>query len=169
MNNILKLKIPKNVNVFISNNYITIKGELGEESIYIENSKIWLIKNNHIFLLKNKLFNIQLKLATIKQAFIGVKIGFRQQLNLIGVGYKCYIEKNKLIFKLGYSHEIIISIPSNLKIYYIKQNCFIICGNNKQKVMEFASFIQKLKIPEPYKGKGILFKKQTIKLKQGKK
>jgi large subunit ribosomal protein L6 len=108
--------------------------------------------------------------SIIKQIILGLSIGFRKQLNIIGVGYRAAIENetNILSLKLGYSHQIFIKIPKYLKLICIKPTKISIFGNNKQKVNQMAAIIRSYKLPEPYKGKGILYQNEKINKKEGK-
>lgn len=74
-----------------------------------------------------------------------------------------------LHFKLGYSHFIYFKIPKNLKIFCLKANKLFILGNSYLFVTQIAALIRSYKVPEPYKGKGILYTTEKIALKEGKK
>ena len=96
--------------------------------------------------------------------------GYRLALNLKGVGFKASInENNQLLLKLGYSHDIIYDIPSDIVIKCPKQDQIIIFGINKINITTIAARLRKLKKLDPYKGKGILFENEIIVLKEGKK
>jgi len=111
-------------------------------------------------------------LRTIKQLFLGISVGFRKQLNIVGVGYRASIDnkslKKILVLKLGYSHPIYVNIPDHLKVLCIKPTLISIFGNNKQEVNQMAAIIKSYKMPEPYKGKGILYQDEKIVRKEGK-
>lgn len=99
----------------------------------------------------------------------GVISGYKKQLKFVGIGFKCKKVNDQLELKLGFSHLIYQKIPSSILVNCPKPNIIVIKGTNKQKISEFASFLQNFKFPEPYKGKGIFLKDQTILRKQGKK
>lgn len=154
-----------NIQIKIYQNSIKIIGPLG--SIIKQKSKNLklLVKNNKIIFLKG--YNYFNHILLIK-AILNISKGYYKTLLIQGVGYKMFIEKNKLIFKLGFSHNVIYNIPSNIKIFFIPSNKIIIYGNNLQKVAQTAAEIRFLKVPEPYKGKGIRYQNEIIKLKVGK-
>jgi ribosomal protein L6P/L9E len=118
--------------------------------------------------------NINLRTATvskIKKIFIQLLNNICIKLKLVGVGYKVSKTKtsNILHFKLGYSHDIYFKYPSYFKINILKGNIIYISGSSLENISSFASVIRSYKLPEPYKGKGILYLNEKIKLKLGKK
>ena len=96
-----------------------------------------------------------------------LKYQFKSVLILKGIGFKVKINDNKLIFKLGFSHNITIKIPINLNIY-IKGNKILFISYDFNLLKQYINFIKNLKKPEPYKGKGIYIDNEIIKLKEGK-
>lgn len=112
-------------------------------------------------------------IALIKQLLIETSSIFYHKLKFIGVGYRAFevssFEKQVLLFRLGYSHDVYFKIPENLKISSLKFTKLFISGFSYQKITQAAALIQSYKYPEPYKGKGILYENQKIKLKEGKK
>ncbi|MDO8063920.1 50S ribosomal protein L6 [Candidatus Phytoplasma bonamiae] len=107
--------------------------------------------------------------ALLNNMVQGVKNFFSKELKITGLGYSCIVEGNKLVFKLGYSHDIILNILPNLIVQVNKQNNLIIIkGIDKQLVGEFAAKIISLAKPEPYKGTGIYYVGGYIHRKAGK-
>jgi large subunit ribosomal protein L6 len=96
-----------------------------------------------------------------------------KRLNIVGVGYRGFsvdkYEKKLLLLKLGYSHPVYFRIPENLMIFCLKFTKLFIYGNSYQNISLMASLLKKTKLPEPYKGKGILNENERLILKQGKK
>ena len=165
------IKIPKNINIVIYTNQICIKGIFGEQ--YLDYSNLsFVVLNNDLFInnINSCSFNyLQTFISLIQQSFRGVLTGYKQQLILLGVGYRCRVIDKKLELKLGFSHFVNLTIPDFLKINCPKPNKINIIGSNKQKIGEFIYILQNLRFPEPYKGKGIFKKNQKIIRKQGKK
>ena len=93
------------------------------------------------------------------------------KLKFVGVGYKMNLKKNLLIFRLGFSHKIFCSLPPLIKISKIKKRppTFILKSFDLYLLRETAFLIRSFKKPEPYKGKGIVFLNEFLKLKEGKK
>ena len=99
---------------------------------------------------------------------IGVVEGFKKDLEIQGVGYRCAVKGKVLTLNLGFSHEVNYQIPEDIDIE-VKQNVKIfISGIDKQRVGQIAAEIRGLKPPEPYKGKGIRYVDETVKRKAGK-
>lgn len=123
---------------------------------------------------KKKLKAVQgTQVSLLKQMLLDISLLFCKKLNLIGVGFRVSTLKvlgmDLLHFKLGYSHFIYFKIPKNLKIFCSKANKLFILGYSYLFVTQIAALIRSYKIPEPYKGKGILYTTEKITLKEGKK
>ena len=108
--------------------------------------------------------------ALLKNSISEVSSINYKKLNLIGVGYKVFgLSKNVLHFKLGFSHSLYFNAPDSLTINCLQSTKIFISGNDLKTVSQTAAFIKNFKKPEPYKGKGILYSTEKIKLKEGKK
>merc|ERR1712151_92075 len=94
--------------------------------------------------------------SLINNMVIGVKEGFAKKLEINGVGYRANIDSNFLVLTLGYSHDIIYSIPSGVNVKCTK-NIIEVSGYDKQLVGQVSVDIRSLRKPEPYKGKGIKY------------
>lgn len=165
------LNIPKNINIIIGEDWIKIEGPLGTK-IKKKSKNIKLYKkNNKLYCLNTPSNKISLFLHQLTKLFLGLLKGYSRKLQLIGVGYKVFIENNFLIFRLGFSHPIYYKIPKNIKVQIqkLKPSNFVIFGNDSQQVNQVAAEIRSLKKPEIYKGKGIRYVGENIKLKEGKK
>lgn len=88
---------------------------------------------------------------------------------MVGVGYKASLEDNMLNFRLGYSHPIILSIPSNVQAKVINQSKIVLTGPDYQQITQFAALIRSKRPPEPYNGKGVFVDNEQIQRKEGKK
>ncbi|MDR1618300.1 MAG: 50S ribosomal protein L6 [Treponema sp.] len=99
---------------------------------------------------------------------IGVSTGFSKTLIITGVGYRAEVQGNILSMSLGYSSDIFVGIPDGLAVATDTSGKVTVSGNDKQRVGEFASQIRKLRLPEPYKGKGIRYEDERIRRKVGK-
>ena len=108
----------------------------------------------------------------IKQAILESSNLTNVKLKLIGIGYKIFEIshiKNLYQFKLGFSHPIFYKVPKNVKVTIKKNTLIYLSSNDLKNVTQIASDIRSYKKPEPYKGKGILYYNEKVKLKQGKK
>ena len=106
--------------------------------------------------------------ALINNMIIGVTQGFTKELEIIGIGYKAAMSGNKLVLNLGYSHDIQYEIEEGIKCEVPNPNSIIISGVDKQRVGEVAAVIRSYRKPEPYKGKGIRYKGEFVRHKEGK-
>ena len=98
----------------------------------------------------------------------GVSEQFDLTLILKGVGYRAVVQGNEIVLSLGYSHPVKIQIPNDIKVEVIKNTTVNIKSCDKEQLGLFASNIRSWREPEPYKGKGILYKDEQIILKPGK-
>lgn len=111
----------------------------------------------------------------IHNAIIGITEGFTVPLYLVGVGYRVVLESDprgggqRLNMKLGYSHPVIIAIPSDIKAEVPLATKIVLFCTDKQRLGEFAAQIRNQRKPEPYKGKGIFIGNETIRIKGVKK
>lgn len=190
MNKLLKkysLKIPNNVTVLYCNNkkIITVIGPLNKKSIRINLELKFLQDIKVLFVTSNSLYKVSnskkkatkalrgTSIALIKQMFLETTTVLYKKLKFIGVGYKVFYSKeatnNLLLFKLGFSHSIYFKIPNTIKIFCFKQTKLFLYGTSYQSVAQITSLVRSCKSPEPYKGKGILYENEKIKLKEGKK
>jgi large subunit ribosomal protein L6 len=153
-----------------------LKGPLGSFLYPLVSPLVYLKKEKKLFFSNDTLLKKSLKKLShliLIQSSLGVLIGYRCQLNIVGIGYQASIEKldnlSILVLKLGFSHQIKINIPKYLEISCPKPRIIVIKGINLQKIKNFAAMIRKLKLPSAYKEKGIYFLNERLKLKQGKK
>jgi large subunit ribosomal protein L6 len=106
--------------------------------------------------------------ALLANAVQGVTAGFSKQLDIVGVGYRAEVKGTFVQFALGYSHPVIYNIPETIKIEIDKTNRITISGADRQQVGQVAAEIRSLRRPDPYKGKGIKYTKEVLRLKAGK-
>jgi len=181
------LKIPKNICIIYSKKYqsILIKGADSQKIIKLK-TKIIVQKNNSSIYIKDSFFKTKsikdvknkksirgTNFSLIKQGIFEVSKKVFKKLKLTGIGYKIDIINKKLFklirFKLGLSHFVYYKIPNIIEIKCYNNNKLIILGYDYILVSTIASKIRSFKIPEVYKGKGILYENEVIKLKEGKK
>ena len=106
--------------------------------------------------------------AVINNMVFGVKNGYEKRLEVQGVGYVCSIKEKKLHLRVGFANELKQDIPAGLEVACPDQTHIVIKGCDKQLVGQFAAQIRSLRKPEPYKGKGIRYQGEVVKLKPGK-
>ena len=104
----------------------------------------------------------------VKNMIFGVSEGYSKKLELVGIGYRAEMKKDKLFVTIGYSHPIIFSPPEGIKIVTPTDTSIVISGIDKQLVGQVAAKIRSFRPPEPYKGKGIKYENEYIRRKAGK-
>jgi large subunit ribosomal protein L6 len=112
--------------------------------------------------------NLGTQWALVKNAAIGVTEGFTKNLEIQGVGYRAAMEGSTLNLSLGFSHPVTFPTPAGLTIS-VDKNIISISGANKEDVGQAAAVIRKYRKPEPYKGKGIRYQGEVVRMKAGKK
>lgn len=181
------IKIPKDVDMYYcSTQYMVIFANSLVQKTLIIKTKAIIEKSKRIIKItrepflntsnneKKKLKAVQgTQVNLLKQMLLDISIFSCKKLNLIGVGFRVSTWKTAsltlLHFKLGYSHYIYFKIPKNLKIFCLKANKLFILGDSYLFVTQVAALVRSFKIPEPYKGKGIVYTTEKISLKEGKK
>ena len=165
-------KIPNDVQIQIYLNTISFKSILGKLFLNFINDILFFQKKNQLIIIvnlqKNKKSILNLYNKLIKLKIKGISQGFKLTLILKGIGFKSFIENNQLSLKLGFSHNILINIPLNIKIIN-QSNNLIFSSIDYIFLTQFVHFIKSFKKPEPYKGKGLLLKNEKILKKEGKK
>ena len=106
--------------------------------------------------------------SLINNMVVGVKEGYEKRLEIVGVGYGGTVQGNQLALRVGFANEIKKAIPSGLDVTCPDQNHVVIKGCDKQQVGQFAAEVRAVRKPEPYKGKGIRYDGEYVKIKPGK-
>ena len=99
---------------------------------------------------------------------VGVTEGFKKELEINGVGFRCQKNGKDVVMNLGFSHQVTVSDTDDVKLEVPAPNKIIVTGIDKQKVGQYASEIRGKRPPEPYKGKGIKYADEVIRRKEGK-
>lgn len=168
------LVIPEGVTVNVNNQNVEVKGKLGELSldikpgitVNVEDNKVTVLRENDTKILKQLHGTTN---ANINNMLKGVSEGYKKELEINGVGYKFAVAGNTLTINAGYSHPVKMEAPAGIKMETPSQTELTISGFNKQVVGEFAAQVRDVRGPEPYKGKGIKYKDEHIRRKEGKK
>ena len=168
------LTIPEGVTVTVDGTHVTVKGPKGELQNDFNKNMVIKVNGNELTVERPndskemKTFHGTTN-SLIEGMLIGVSTGFTKDLEINGVGYRVAVQGNKIELNVGYSHPVKVDVPSYLKVEAPSQTKLTISGIDKQKVNEFAANIRKIRQPEPYKGKGIKYADEHIRIKEGKK
>ena len=106
--------------------------------------------------------------ALLNNMVEGVSSGFTKSLELVGIGFRSAVSGNKLTLNIGYSHPVEFAIPEGINAECKSATEIIISGIDKQLVGEFAANVRASRKPEPYKGKGVRYKDEHVRRKDGK-
>ncbi len=169
-----ELVIPEGVTVTVEDNVVKAKSSKGELATTFNKLITVEVVDNKIIVKRANETKVAKQLhgttnANINNMLIGLTDGFTKELEAIGVGYRFNVAGNKITINAGYSHPVIMEVPSDLKAESKSNTELTISGIDKQKVTEFAANVRKVRKPEPYKGKGIRYKGEYIRRKEGKK
>lgn len=169
----LPIIIPDSVNINHNDSKLVIKGKFGTLEIEIPNAiKIHQNANSLEINLRNNTRNLKslhgLYRTLINNMVIGVSEQFQINLILKGVGYRATVQGQEIVLNLGYSHPVKINIPDEISVEVVQNTTINLKSCHKEKLGLFASNIRNWRRPEPYKGKGILYKNEVIIRKAGK-
>ena len=166
------ITIPEGVTITLENNEVVVKGPKGElKQVMLkditmkqENNEIILERKNEAAKAMHGTMN-----ALISNMITGVTKGYEKALEIIGVGYRFNVQGKKLTINAGYSHPVEMEVPEGLTVESVSNTEITVKGIDKVLVGEFAANIRKVRKPEPYKGKGIRYKGEVVRRKEGKK
>ena len=178
----LPITIPAGVTVNVdAANVVTVKGSKGELKQAVNPSIIVKVQDQEVVLEIDEKADVDVKQkqsyhglyrSLIHNMVVGVSEGFKKQLELVGVGYRVSNQGNLLDFALGYTHPILFQLPAEIKVETKSernQNPLITLEScDKQLLGQVCAKIRSFRMPEPYKGKGILFVGEQIRRKSGK-
>lgn len=161
------------VNVSLADGSINIEGPKGKLSYELRPEIDVAVEDGNIKVSRksNDKFSRSfhgLTRALVNNMIIGVKEGYEKKLELQGVGYVCQVKGNTLSLRVGFANELVKTIPSGLDVTCPDQTHVDVKGCDKQMVGQFAAEVRALRKPEPYKGKGIRYVGEHVKLKPGK-
>jgi len=169
----LPVEIPAQVQVELSKDTCTVKkGNVtlstlitGDVLVTVDDGKIWVKPANDSIRARTMWGTVR---SNIRNLVTGVSEGFTKTLEIKGVGYRAAVTGNILTLSLGFSHEIKYVVPQGIEVKVDKSN-IAISGANKQKVGQVAAELRALRKPEPYKGKGVRYVDERVRMKEGKK
>ena len=168
------IHVPAGVEITLGeNNHVTVKGPKGT-LVRDLNPNMTLELEGNTLLVKRPNDEQEsramhgLTRALLNDMVVGVTEGFSKTLEIQGIGYRAAKEGNNLVMNLGYSHQVTVPEIEGIQIEVPDANHIVIKGIDKQKVGQFAADTRKKRPPEPYKGKGIRYQGEVVRIKEGK-
>jgi large subunit ribosomal protein L6 len=169
------VEVPSGVKVSIEGNRVSVEGPKGklqrefrpEVGVRFDENKRQLTVHTHgADRLSRSLHG--LTRALIKNMVVGVHEGFAKRLEVVGVGYLAAIKGDELQLRVGFANEVHKTIPAGLNVTCPDQTHIVVQGCDKQLVGQFAAEVRAVRKPEPYKGKGVRYQGEVVKIKPGK-
>jgi len=167
------IPIPQGVEVKLDGSTLEVKGPKGSLTHIIPEGISLQIEDGIISVKRNgdakRIRSLHgLTRTLIANMVTGVTQGFEKRLEIVGIGYRANLQARTLQLSLGYSHPVIYSIPENIEVVVERQTNITVKGIDKQHVGSVAAEIRSFKPPDPYKGKGIRYANEYVRLKVGK-
>ncbi len=167
------IEVPEGVDINLTGHTMTVKGPKGELTkdlnpameINIDGKEINVVRPND--LKENRSLHGTTR-SQIWNMITGVTTGFQKEIEIIGVGYRAALQGNKLVIGAGFSHPVEIEQEENIEFEVPKNTQVIIKGIDKERVGAVSAVIRAVRPPEPYKGKGIQYKGEVVRRKEGK-
>jgi large subunit ribosomal protein L6 len=168
----LPINVPSGVTITVDPDFVTVAGPKGTLKQFTMPGVTVAQEDNQVVVTRaNDEPKIRAKhglmRALINNMVTGVSTGFSKKLEINGVGFRVALQGTGLKFNLGFSHDVIYTLPASITAT-VEQNTVTVTGIDKQQVGQVAAEIRALKKPEPYKGKGIKYADERIIRKSGK-
>ncbi|MDV8001219.1 50S ribosomal protein L6 [Rhodococcus sp. IEGM 1408] len=167
------ISIPSGVDIKVDGQTITVKGPKGELTQDLPSPITVSVEDNTITVIRpddhrdNRSLH-GLSRSLVNNMVVGVTEGYKQNMEIFGVGYRVLAKGKDLEFALGYSHAVPIVAPDGITFAVETATKFSISGNDKQQVGQIAANIKRLRKHDPYKGKGIRYAGEQVRRKVGK-
>ena len=169
------IPVPSGVQVHVGNGVVQVKGPKGSLlqsvpggiNVAVEGEQVVVRRDGDE---REKRALHGLTRALLANAVTGVTVGFKRELDIVGVGFKAELKSaHELALFLGFSHSVSYKLPEGVAVSYeAKANRLTITGIDRQQVGQVAAEIRALRPPDPYKGKGVKYSDEVLKLKAGK-
>lgn len=167
------ITLPAGVEIINNDNVVTVKGPKGELTrefnknieIKVEGTEITVVRPNDSKEMKTIHGTTR---ANLNNMVVGVSEGFKKDLEMKGVGYRAQVQGTKLVLSVGKSHQDEVEAPEGITFTVANPTSISVEGINKEVVGQTAAYIRSLRSPEPYKGKGIRYVGEYVRLKEGK-
>lgn len=167
------IPIPQKVKAQVLGGLLEVEGPKGKNSLPLPKGISGEVKDGRLLFSRRDDSNEQRALHGLARALAanavqGVVEGFRKELTIVGIGYRAAVAGGAVTFNVGYSHTVVFPMPPGILIVVEENTRIVVTGVDKQKVGQTAAEIRGIRPPDPYKGKGIRYKDEILKLKVGK-
>lgn len=169
----MPLTVPSGVDVTLNGNVATVKGAKGQSTLRIPPQITVTVSGGQVVVDRKEETKEARALHgtirnTLKNMIFGVQSGYVKELEIQGVGYKAQLQGKVLVLSLGFSHEIKYEIPDGIKVEVAGTTDVKVSGHEKDLVGQVAARIRAFAPAEPYKGKGVRYKGEQVRRKEGK-
>lgn len=167
------IPIPKDVKVTLTDSILKVVGPRGQLNHQIPSEIAVSIEPEHLVVRRPDDHRTTRSLHGLTRVLVanmitGVTQGFEKKLGIQGIGYRAELQGDILRLTLGFSHPVLFPLPEGIKVEVDRQTTITVKGIDKQQVGSVAAKIRSFKPPDPYKGKGIRYANEYVKLKVGK-
>ena len=167
------IKIPAGTEVSVASSELTVKGKGGTLKKMVHPAVTIEVANGEVTVTPKEGSRVARALwgtyaAHVRNMMAGVNTPFVKKLQVEGIGYRAELSGKQLKLQVGFSHPVLLTVPANITTV-VEKNIITVSGADKEAVGEFAATIRAVKKPEPYKGKGIRYEGEVVRMKQGKK
>ncbi|TMD04366.1 MAG: 50S ribosomal protein L6 [Chloroflexi bacterium] len=169
----LPVKIPSGVTVNVRDQTLVVKGQKGELTRTVHPDMRVAVEQDTVVVRRPTESKLHRSLHGLTRTLVanmidGVSKGYEKQLELVGVGYRAAKQGEDLVLTVGFSHPVRYAVPPGITIEVPEPTKVTVRGTNKEVVGQVTAEIRKVRPPEPYKGKGILYRGERIRRKAGK-
>jgi large subunit ribosomal protein L6 len=169
----LPIPVPSGVSVDVQNNHVTVQGPRGKLERALPPQITITLEDGTVVCRRPSDAREHRSLHGLTRTLVanmvtGVSAGFRKELELVGVGYRVQKQGDDLVLNLGFSHPVRYTPPPGVSIEVADPTHFSVNGTAKEEVGQVAADLRKLRPPEPYKGKGLMYRGEKIRRKAGK-
>ncbi len=169
----LPIPVPSGVSVKVEQNHVTVEGPRGRLERTLPAQIAVKLEDGQVLCQRPSDGREHRSLHGLTRTLVanmvtGVSAGFRKDLELVGVGYRAAKQGEELVLALGFSHPVRFRPPEGIQVEVADPTHFAISGNSKEQVGQVAADLRRLRPPEPYKGKGVMYRGERIRRKPGK-
>jgi large subunit ribosomal protein L6 len=169
----LPIPVPTGVNVKVEQNHVTVEGPRGRLERTLPAQIAIRLEDGSVLCQRPSDGREHRSLHGLTRTLVsnmvtGVSTGFRKDLELVGVGYRATKQGEELVLTLGFSHPVRFRAPEGVQVEVADPTHFAITGNSKEQVGQVAADLRRLRPPEPYKGKGVMYRGERVRRKPGK-